>query len=154
MRAMTDFQREPPLTAAEDCDLDTALDNMFRLGVRAFLVVRELVVVGLITVEDIRQALGYAAAALDGADHAVDVVVAHAADREVDVILRRFVGLLREHGVFNRVAALCAQSASMATNSGSHQVSGVFPDLFLQNVFRPAMFACPQCGEIGKLEKE
>ena len=56
MRAMTDFQREPPLTAAEDCDLDTALDNMFRLGVRAFLVVRELVVVGLITVEDIRQA--------------------------------------------------------------------------------------------------
>jgi hypothetical protein len=42
----------------------------------------------------------------------------------------------------------------MATNSGSRQVSGVFPDLFLQNVFRPAMFACPQCGEIGKLEKD
>ena len=61
MRAMTDFQREPPLPAAEDCDLDTALDNMFRLGVRAFLVVRELVVVGLITVEDIRQARGSAA---------------------------------------------------------------------------------------------
>lgn len=54
--AMTDFMREPPLTAAEDCALDRALDEMFRLGVRAFLVVRERTVVGLITAEDIRAA--------------------------------------------------------------------------------------------------
>jgi CBS domain-containing protein len=56
VRVMTDFLHDPPLTAAEDCPLDSALDDMFRFGVRAFLVVRELCVVGLITVEDIRQA--------------------------------------------------------------------------------------------------
>jgi CBS domain-containing protein len=56
VRAMTDFLRDPPLTAAEDCDLDSALDDMFRSGVRAFLVVREHTVVGLITAEDIRAA--------------------------------------------------------------------------------------------------
>jgi CBS domain-containing protein len=55
VRAMTDFIRDPPLTTAEDCELDMALDEMFRLGVRAFLVVRDLAVVGLITAEDIRQ---------------------------------------------------------------------------------------------------
>jgi CBS domain-containing protein len=55
VRAMTDFLRDPPLTTVEDCDLDTAMDEMFRLGVRAFLVVRDLAVVGLITAEDIRQ---------------------------------------------------------------------------------------------------
>ena len=55
VRAMTDFIRDPPLTTVEDCDLDTALDEMFRLGVRAFLVVRDLAVVGLITAEDIRR---------------------------------------------------------------------------------------------------
>ena len=52
---MTDFLRDPPLTTVEDCDLDTAMDDMFRLGVRAFLVVRDLAVVGLITADDIRQ---------------------------------------------------------------------------------------------------
>ncbi len=56
IRGMTDFQRHPPLTATEDCDLDTTLDDMFRLGVRAFLVVRDETVVGLITAEDIRYA--------------------------------------------------------------------------------------------------
>jgi CBS domain-containing protein len=56
VRAMTDFVRTPPLTAAEDCTLDSALNDMFRFGVRAFLVVRELTVIGLITAEDIRQA--------------------------------------------------------------------------------------------------
>ncbi|HEY3809291.1 MAG TPA: CBS domain-containing protein [Steroidobacteraceae bacterium] len=54
--AMTDFFRDPPQTTAEDVDLDCALDDMFRLGVRAFLVVRHLTVVGMITAEDIRQA--------------------------------------------------------------------------------------------------
>lgn len=56
VRAMTDFFRDPPLTTPEECDLDTAMDDMFRLGVRAFLVVRDLTVVGLITADDIRQA--------------------------------------------------------------------------------------------------
>lgn len=55
VRAMTDFFRDPPLTITEDRDLDGALDDMFRLGVRAFLVVRELTVIGLITAEDIRR---------------------------------------------------------------------------------------------------
>jgi CBS domain-containing protein len=55
VRAMTDFLRDPPLTTAEDCDLDAAMDDMFRLGVRAFLVVRDLAVVGLITADDIRK---------------------------------------------------------------------------------------------------
>ena len=55
VRAMTDFLQDPPLTTVEDCDLDTAMDDMFRLGVRAFLVVRNLAVVGLVTADDIRQ---------------------------------------------------------------------------------------------------
>ncbi len=53
-RAMSDFISDPPLTVPEDCLLDEALDQMFRLGVRAFLVVRHLSVVGLITAEDAR----------------------------------------------------------------------------------------------------
>jgi CBS domain-containing protein len=56
VRAMTDFFRDPPQTIPEDCDLDTAMDDMFRLGVRAFLVVRDLTVIGMVTAEDIRQA--------------------------------------------------------------------------------------------------
>jgi CBS domain-containing protein len=55
VRAMTDFLRDPPLTTVEQCDLDTAMDEMFRLGVRAFLVVRAQAVVGLVTADDIRQ---------------------------------------------------------------------------------------------------
>lgn len=49
MRAMTDFQRDPPLTVSEDFSLDEAIDRMFRMGVRALLVVRERSVVGLMT---------------------------------------------------------------------------------------------------------
>jgi predicted transcriptional regulator len=55
VRAMTDFLHDPPLTTVEECDLDTAMDDMFRLGVRAFLVVRDLAVVGLVTADEIRQ---------------------------------------------------------------------------------------------------
>jgi CBS domain-containing protein len=51
VRAMTDFRREPPLIAAEDAAFEQALDEMFRLGVRALLVVRERAVTGLITTE-------------------------------------------------------------------------------------------------------
>jgi CBS domain-containing protein len=52
VRAMTDFLSDPPLTVAEDCTLSAALDEMFRSRVRAFLVARELSVVGLVTAED------------------------------------------------------------------------------------------------------
>jgi CBS domain-containing protein len=54
--AMHDFACEPPLTLTEDHSLEAALDDMFRLGVRALLVVREQTVVGLITAEDARAA--------------------------------------------------------------------------------------------------
>ena len=55
VRAMSDFKQDPPLTITEAVPLDEALDDMFRLGVRAFLVVRERAVVGLITLEDARR---------------------------------------------------------------------------------------------------
>ena len=49
LRAMIDFLRDPPLTVAEDLSVEQAIDHMFRLGVRAFLVVRDRSVVGLMT---------------------------------------------------------------------------------------------------------
>ena len=52
VRAMNDFQLEPPRTIAEDAGLEEVIDDMFRLGVRAFLVVQDRAVVGLITAED------------------------------------------------------------------------------------------------------
>ena len=63
-RAITDFQRDPPLIAAEDVALEQALDEMFQLGVRALLVVRERAVIGLITAEHAE----YAESALRVAD--------------------------------------------------------------------------------------
>lgn len=51
-RAMIDFLRDPPLTVDEDYSLQEAIDRMFRLGVRAFLVVRELSVIGLMTASE------------------------------------------------------------------------------------------------------
>jgi DeoR family transcriptional regulator, catabolite repression regulator len=51
VRAMTDFQREPPLTVTEEMVLEQVLDEMFRSGVRAMLVVRGSLVTGLITAE-------------------------------------------------------------------------------------------------------
>jgi CBS domain-containing protein len=63
-RAMSDFKQDPPLTITETVPLDEALDDMFRLGVRAFLVVRERAVVGLITLEDARRASGPRSASL------------------------------------------------------------------------------------------
>jgi len=51
-RAMSDFQRDPPGTVPEDAGLEEIIDHMFRLGVRAFLVVHERTVIGVITAED------------------------------------------------------------------------------------------------------
>ncbi|HEY1725328.1 MAG TPA: CBS domain-containing protein [Steroidobacteraceae bacterium] len=56
VRAMSDFLEEPPRTIPEDSSLEQVIDHMFRLGVRAFLVVRDSSVVGLITAEDARNA--------------------------------------------------------------------------------------------------
>ncbi|HEX2791698.1 MAG TPA: CBS domain-containing protein [Steroidobacteraceae bacterium] len=52
VRAMSDFLDDPPRTVAEDTGLEEVVDHMFRLGVRAFLVVHERSVIGLITAED------------------------------------------------------------------------------------------------------
>jgi len=50
---MNDFAREYPVTVDEDRQIDSALADMIRLGVRALLVVRERKVVGFITSYDI-----------------------------------------------------------------------------------------------------
>ncbi|MFI4890682.1 MAG: CBS domain-containing protein [Steroidobacterales bacterium] len=52
--AVTDFTREYPITVGEDRQIDMALDDMIRFGVRALLVVRDQRTVGLITSYDIQ----------------------------------------------------------------------------------------------------
>src|SRR6202789_2523339 len=54
IHAITDFTREHPVTVDEERQIDAALDDMIRLGVRALLVVREQRIVGLITSYDIQ----------------------------------------------------------------------------------------------------
>jgi CBS domain-containing protein len=54
IHAITDFTREAPVTVESERQIDAALEDMIRLGVRALLVVRELRVVGLITSYDIQ----------------------------------------------------------------------------------------------------
>ena len=53
INVMNDFAREYPVTVDEDQQIDSALVDMIRLGVRALLVVRERKVVGFITSYDI-----------------------------------------------------------------------------------------------------
>jgi CBS domain containing-hemolysin-like protein len=48
-RAIIDFLEDPPLTVSEDCPAQSALDEMYRLGVRTCLVARERLVLGLIS---------------------------------------------------------------------------------------------------------
>jgi CBS domain-containing protein len=57
-RAMTDFHLDAAPMVAEELDLEQALDEMFRLGARAFLVLRDGVVTGLISVEQAQPAHG------------------------------------------------------------------------------------------------
>src|ERR1700728_2404997 len=52
--AVTDFTREHPATVDEERQIDDALADMERLGVRALLVVREQRIIGLITSYDIQ----------------------------------------------------------------------------------------------------
>jgi CBS domain-containing protein len=54
VHAITDFTREHPATVDEDRQIDDALEDMIRIGVRALLVVHEQRVVGLITSYDIQ----------------------------------------------------------------------------------------------------
>jgi predicted transcriptional regulator len=56
VRAMNDFLNDPPSTVGEDAGVEEVIDHMFRLGVRAFLVVHERSVIGLITAEDASEA--------------------------------------------------------------------------------------------------
>src|ERR1039458_4545644 len=53
INVMNDFAHEYPVTVDEDRQIDAALADMIRLGVRALLVVRERKVMGLITSYDI-----------------------------------------------------------------------------------------------------
>ena len=52
--AVTDFTRHHPATVDEDRQIDDALADMVRLGVRALLVVRDQRITGLITSYDIQ----------------------------------------------------------------------------------------------------
>jgi CBS domain-containing protein len=52
--AVTDFAREHPATVDEERQIDDALADMVRLGVRALLVVRDQRITGLITSYDIQ----------------------------------------------------------------------------------------------------
>ena len=54
IHAITDFTREHPATVDDERQIDDALADMVRIGVRALLVVRDQRVVGLITSYDIQ----------------------------------------------------------------------------------------------------
>lgn len=54
IHVITDFTREHPVTVDEERQIDAALEDMIRVGVRALLVVREQRIVGLITSYDIQ----------------------------------------------------------------------------------------------------
>ena len=52
--AVTDFTREHPVTIDAERQIDDALDDMIRMGVRALMVVKDQRIVGLITSYDIQ----------------------------------------------------------------------------------------------------
>ncbi len=52
--AITDFTRVHPITVEEDRQIDAALEDMIRFGVRALLVLRDRRIVGLLTSYDIQ----------------------------------------------------------------------------------------------------
>jgi CBS domain-containing protein len=54
VRAVTDFTREYPVTVDAERQIDDALNDMIRLGVRALLVAKDQRLVGLITSYDIQ----------------------------------------------------------------------------------------------------
>jgi CBS-domain-containing membrane protein len=54
IHAITDFTREHPVTVDAERQIDDALNDMIRVGVRALLVYREQRIVGLVTSYDIQ----------------------------------------------------------------------------------------------------
>jgi CBS domain-containing protein len=52
--AVTDFTREHPVTIDPERQIDDALDDMIRMGIRALLVVKDQRIIGLITSYDIQ----------------------------------------------------------------------------------------------------
>jgi CBS domain-containing protein len=54
IHAITDFTREHPVTVDEERQIDAALEDMIRFGVRALLVMRDQRIVGLVTSYDIQ----------------------------------------------------------------------------------------------------
>ncbi len=56
VHAMSDFQQDAAQTVGEEVQLECALDQMFRQGVRALVVVREGAVTGLLTLEQAQAA--------------------------------------------------------------------------------------------------
>jgi CBS domain-containing protein len=68
---MVDFRRDPVLTVTEDMDVESALDGMFRLGVRVFLVVREGAVVGVLSIHDARRVPAQRPAVASGGERAM-----------------------------------------------------------------------------------
>ena len=86
----------------------------------------------------------YAAATLYGADHAIDVVVAHAADGELDGVLRRLFGLRRSHCI--SITRPCSPLKAI-TPLGSPAIIAIDPinPVCFRKSRRPLdfMFACP-----------
>lgn len=74
---MNDFAREYPVTVDEDRQIDAALTDMIRLGVRALVVVRERKVVGLITSYDIKGERPMQCMQRFGYSHRQDIQVGH-----------------------------------------------------------------------------
>lgn len=85
--ALLDFEHESVLTVTQDMDLESALDAMFRLGMRIFLVVCGPAVVGVLTLQEARRAWAapnYPAAPATGALRVSDVMVPCAGAPSVD----------------------------------------------------------------------
>ena len=60
LHAMNDFSRQLPPTVEGDAMVDARLKRLFRRGVRAFVVMRDRIVQGLITQDRVRQVAGKA----------------------------------------------------------------------------------------------
>jgi CBS domain-containing protein len=77
IHAITDFTREQPVTVDEDRQIDDALHDMIRLGVRALLVVRDKRIVGLITSYDIQGERPIQFLQTSNYSHHQDILVGH-----------------------------------------------------------------------------
>jgi predicted transcriptional regulator len=115
-RAMIDFLRDPPLTVGEDYSLQEAIDRMFRMGVRAFLVVREHSVVGLMTASEAARSTPHHSRVAD-AMTLTDDVPAIGWDTLSDSSVQDLVEIFDGTGV-NYLVVLQAHSASLSSVRG------------------------------------